>query len=96
LSYGNTVGFVMSHTQVVSTHWVRMVVNALEQSGMDAKALCEKAGIDYDLLWHSEAQFEKVALLLLWRNAVIESRNPAIGFSSGRITLACYNWLSSI
>ena len=89
------VGSVMSDLRVVPIKWARMVVIAIEASGIDSKALCVNVGIDYECLWKPEAQVEELALLLLWKRAVNMSRNSAVGFSSGRMSLACFNWLST-
>ena len=85
----------MKNTRVVSINWVRMVVTALEAYGLDAKRLCENTDINYDQLWNQQMLCREVALLSLWRSAVLVSKNRAIGLSTGRISLACFDWLSS-
>lgn len=85
----------MKNKQVVSINWVRMVVTALEAYGYDAKRHCENSGINYDQLWCKEFQYREVALVSLWRAATLVSKNRAIGLSTGHISLACFDWLSS-
>jgi len=59
--------------------WVRVLVTALRERGIDADALLERAGLDTTLLAMPDARFPLATTTRLWRLASQLTRDPAIG-----------------
>ena len=65
----------------VSSTWVKMVLNALEQRGLDKEKLCRDVGIEYEALSNVDSRVCQERLSFLWMKAVEESGNLDIGLA---------------
>jgi AraC-like DNA-binding protein len=65
--------------------WVRGIADLLTAEGLDARALCEAAGIDYAGLDVPGARLPTEQISRLWELAAERSGNPAIGLAQARV-----------
>jgi AraC-like DNA-binding protein len=65
-----------------SISWVRNVVDALTECGLDGMSLSNKAGIPSSIYGHSEACVPAINIARLWDLALTESGNSDIGLQA--------------
>ncbi len=65
--------------------WVKGMVEAFKQEGLDVVALFREAGLDLAALDNPDSRFPIERLSLLWRLAVTRSGNPTVGLAAARI-----------
>jgi len=91
----------MGTERTVSATWTRLVIEALQDSGLDALALCSKSGINVDDLKNSYSRFPQDCLTRLWSEAEKFTGNSAIGLvmanrtSLRQLDAIVYNFISS-
>ncbi|MCJ8169020.1 AraC family transcriptional regulator [Atopomonas sediminilitoris] len=61
--------------------WARSMVAALELGGVDCRLIFTQLGLDYAALDNPDARFAQDDMTRLWRMAVEQSGNPAIGLN---------------
>jgi len=66
----------------VSTGYANVLVNTLLAEGLDAVALCQKAGLDMALLSQAGAFCQRSAIFSLFDQAALESGDPDIGLKT--------------
>ncbi|AGC49147.1 AraC family transcriptional regulator [Myxococcus stipitatus DSM 14675] len=74
----------MSSPATVLTSWALTLHRTLELRGVDAQALFVKAGLDPALLGDANARYPQEGMTRLWRLAVENSADPAIGLQMAR------------
>ena len=65
--------------------WVRGMVLAIEQEGLDGRALFAELGLDHAALDDPDARFPQDDMSRLWQLAVQRSGNPAIALNIARV-----------
>lgn len=74
---------MIKKTQRLTVYWARLVYELLYREGLDAGALFEQCGLDTSQLTDPAAYFEQDNFSKLWREASLQSGNPAIGLQLG-------------
>jgi len=78
--------------RTVSATWTRLVVEALEDYGLDVDELCAEAGVRLDDLKKTSFRSSADSLTRLWVEALNASNDPAIGLvMSSRPLLLQFN-----
>ncbi len=70
--------------RTTSSSWAQGIVQALESSGLDCRALFAELGLDYAALQDPDARFAQDDMTRLWHRAVAVSGDPAVGLNMAR------------
>lgn len=71
--------------RTTSSSWATGIVKSLELAGLDCAALFKQLGLDFAALQDPDARFPQDDMTRLWRLAVEQSGNPAIGLNMGKV-----------
>jgi len=91
----------MGANRTVSATWTRLVIEALQESGLDTVDLCHRAGVDLEELKNPYSRFPQDCITQLWTEAANETGNPAIGLvmadrsSLRQLDALVYSFISS-
>jgi len=63
--------------------WTKLLLDAIAQTGLDPKRLCEAADIDFSVFQDHEARIPTDKITRLWDEAAKQSQDPNIGLHVG-------------
>ena len=74
----------MRRESTTSVAWIRLIIDSLQQHGLDCAVLCQNAGLPARYLFDPEQRISQKTVSSLWRAAEETSNNSCIGLSVGQ------------